>query len=38
MNEQEMTWEEWLEELTMASGGEVNYWDLDEESALSQFT
>ncbi len=28
-----MTWEEWLEELSVASGGHIDYWLLDEESA-----
>ena len=36
MSEQEMTWEEWVEELSMASGGHVDYWLLDEETAKAQ--
>ncbi len=36
MSEQEMTWEEWVEELSMASGGQVDYWLLDEETAKAQ--
>lgn len=30
---QELTWGEWLEELAMASGGEIDYWYLSEENA-----
>jgi hypothetical protein len=33
MTDQEMTWEEWVEELAIASGGQVDYWLVDEESA-----
>ncbi|NJL63690.1 MAG: hypothetical protein HC903_19945 [Methylacidiphilales bacterium] len=33
MYDQEITWEKWVEELSRASGGDVDYWLLDEESA-----
>lgn len=33
MIEQELTWDEWVEELAMASGGEIDYFYLSEENA-----
>ncbi|WP_353932627.1 hypothetical protein WJM97_08590 [Okeanomitos corallinicola TIOX110] len=33
MIEQELTWDEWLEELAMASGGEIDYFYLSEDNA-----
>ncbi|MUG95130.1 hypothetical protein F7734_23315 [Scytonema sp. UIC 10036] len=33
MSDREITWEEWVEELSAASGGYIDYWLLDEESA-----
>ncbi|MBD2386795.1 hypothetical protein [Cylindrospermum sp. FACHB-282] len=36
MIEQELTWDEWVEELTMASGGKIDYCYLDEDYAKVQ--
>lgn len=33
MNNQELTWNEWLDELAIASGGEIDYWYLSEDNA-----
>lgn len=33
MIEQELTWDEWVEELAMASGGEIDYFYLSEDNA-----
>jgi nucleoid DNA-binding protein len=33
MIEQELTWDEWIEDLGIASGGEIDYWYLSEDNA-----